>query len=61
MKDRIRTDWFRNLAPRNPTQTRYRRFVRTPRAESMDAFSCSKRAFEKRMKKMDIVDILEEV
>jgi hypothetical protein len=35
--------------------------VRTPRAESMDAFSCSKRAFEKRMKKMDIVDILEEV
>jgi len=60
MKDRIRTAWYRNLAPRNPTQTRYRRFVRGPGAEMQDAFSQSKKAFTKRMKKMDIKNILKE-
>jgi hypothetical protein len=60
VKDRIRTAWFRNIAPKNPTQIRYRRFVRGTGAESQDAFSKSQRAFEKRMKREEMEDLLKE-
>jgi hypothetical protein len=61
VKDRLRTAWWRNLFPKNPTQQSYRRFVRGPGAQANDAFTKSQREFRKALGKLPGSDILKEV
>jgi hypothetical protein len=47
MKNRLNKLW--NLAPRNPTQTRYNRFRTGPRGELRTGFTDAIESFEKAM------------
>lgn len=47
MKNRLNTLW--NVAPRNPTQTAYTRFLRNPSEPLKTAFSIAQESFDKEM------------
>jgi len=61
MKDRLRTSRWENMFPRNPTQFRYRRFVRGPNAAPNDAFTRSQKEFKRVLGKLPGSEILKEV
>ena len=42
MKDRLETSWWENLFPKNPTQTRYTRFMKVPYQPIDSQFSKAK-------------------
>lgn len=39
MRDRLKSSYWSNLQTKNPTQTRYRRFVKTPTGELRTPFN----------------------
>ena len=47
MKDAIGQNMLYNIAPRNPTQTAFRRFARVPHGVMRSAFSDSQESFTK--------------
>jgi hypothetical protein len=47
MKDRLKTNYLWNIAPRNRTQTFYTRFMRVPDGPLKSQFTASKEAFSK--------------
>ena len=55
MKDYLGQHRWVNLFPKNPTQTRYLRFLQTPQGELKSSFTDSMLYFEKSMEKYKTV------